>query len=280
MFGRRILILFLLAGLLLGADACRRSDRGPELMRLARQAADRQQYQQAKLYLDTLRQTCADAPDRLKAGRRMLHEIELAEQQRTCAYCDSLLAVRQAAFPALQRDFVFQQNKDMESVGYYVHRRQQLNQNHSRTYLQTKVDERGRLVLTSYYCGTSRLEHRQVRLTAPDGSYSETAVILPDGALNYTFNDGGLIYEAIRFDESKAGHLVDFALMHRGEDLQATLIGGRRNLSYPVRPADIDALAGACELSATLSDISRLLDEIRLAQAKILWLSQRTASAE
>jgi hypothetical protein len=45
-----------------------------------------------------------------------------------------------------------------------------------------------------------------------------------------------------------------------------------------MRKEDKDALKAACELAAVLSDITRLLEEIRLAQAKMDYIRSKQLS--
>ncbi len=266
------LSLLLAAGL---SASCSRQDRTDELLDKARQSMGLCQFQQAKLYVDSIRILYPDDYVKIKKGVPLMCRIEYMEQERTRAYCDSLLKVRQGEFPEKQKSFVFRQNTPIESLGYYVNVSQLHEQNINRTYLQTKVDEKGRLILTSYYCGNVAVKHTRVRVTAPDGSFCETQEIKADGALNYRFSDGNVHYEIVRFNEQKAGGLLDFVLLHRDEPLQVSLLGEDRTHTYRLQDRDRSAMTGSCELAAVLSDITRLLDEIRLSQAKMSRLAEK-----
>lgn len=269
----------LLAALLLAGLFSCRPDRSEALMAQARQAMAENRFQAAKSYLDTVQALYPDDLVKLKAVRQLFFEVEFAEQRHSQAGSDSLLALRRAELPAKIKDFVLEKDNDTEASGYYVHLRQRYSQRSGQTWLQATVGQRGQLILTSYYCGSRPLGHNRLRLYAPDGSYAESDTVLPDGALNYSFNDGGLYYEIVRFNAKAAGSLPDFVRLHSSETLQASLLGDSRRHNYPLRGEDRDILLQAAEASVILSDISRLEDEHRLADAKMEFLKKKMQAA-
>ncbi|MDD3431333.1 MAG: hypothetical protein PHF38_04820 [Bacteroidales bacterium] len=240
----------------------------------ARTAIERRQYQTAKNYIDSIRIVFPKDYDKIREGLQVMREIEFAEQKRTREYCDSLLNVRQSQFPDKQKNFSFQRNKAYESIGYYVNNHQLHKNNYNRTFLQTKVDEKGRLIVTSYYSGSQKINHTRLRLYSSDGLFVETQDVPRDGALNYAFRDGGIHYEIVRFNEKKLNGLINFILLNNGGNLKVELIGDI-NKTYTMRSEDKNALKAACELATVLSDITRLLEEIRLAQAKMDYIRSK-----
>ena len=253
------------------AGGCEGKGGKTDYLKKAREAAAAQQFQLAKSYLDSIKVQDPKNFDGIREGRKLLREVEFAEQKRTRDWCDSVLKIRQAEFPNLQKDFTFQQNKEYESTGWYVHIRQLQSRNHNRCYLQARVDEKGKFLLTSYYCG-GKIGHTRVRLYAPDGSFAETLDVPADGALNYSFSDGELRYETVRFDEQHLNGLLEFLRLHPDDKIKVELLGPKRKYGYALDPTDRIAITGAEALGVLLSDITRLLDEIRLAQAKMNYL--------
>lgn len=264
------------------AGACApKKDEADIYIEKARQSMETGQYQHAKKYIDSIRIVFPKNYTKIKEGIVVLREVEYAEQKRTKEYCDSLLRIRQAEFPDKQKCFVFQQNKAYESIGYYVHVKQLQKNNHDQTYIQAKVDERGKMVLISYYAGERNLGHNKIRVYAPNDSYAETEIVPRDGALNYAFQDSGLYYEIVRFNERKINNILDFMSMHEGEKLRVVLMGDKNKKQYTMQENDKKAIISAAELSLVLSDITILLDEIRLSQAKMNYiLSKRDDSVE
>lgn len=260
----------------LALSSCHEKDKSEILIKQAREAAEKQQFQKAKLLLDSIRILYPDDYQKIQNGRQVLYEVELGEQKRNRHYCDSVLKVRQADFPKKQKNFSYQQNTAIESIGYYIHNEHVFHGNNTqRCYLQFKTDNQGRYFITSYYCNTYPVEHSRIRLIAPDGSYCETRDVPNDGALNYRFRDDKLYYEIVRFNQQKLNQLLEFAKLHQGEEMKVLLIGEKRKHQYPLRVKDQQIMLDGMELSFVLSDIHRLLEESRLSQAKIQYLKRK-----
>lgn len=251
------------------------SDIKPEdYLNHARELIQKQQFQLAKLYVDSVRICFPKEFNKIKEGIRVMREIHFAEQTKTLAFCDSMLRVRQTQLPDIQKNFKFEKNEDYETIGHYVHRSQLSTNLINSTYLQSKVDERGNMFVTSYYCGGRPIKHQAVSVYATDGTYAESKPVPADGALNYAFANDGLYYEIVRFDRKAENGVVGFILNHKGNNIQVKLTGGR-TLAYRINLRDVKAMQDAFDLSAVLSDITRLMDEIRMAQAKLEYIRQK-----
>lgn len=240
----------------------------------AKELIHKQQYQLAKLYVDSVRIRFPKEYAKIREGLSVMREINFAEQNRTLAFCDSMLEVRQNELPAAKSKFTFDKNMEYETIGHYVYKSQVQDNNLGRTFLQTKVDEKGNLVLTSYYCGSRALNHNRVHVSASDGTYAETLVVPRDGALNYSFNDGGTRYEIVRFNKKAENGVISFILMHQKQPVTVSLLGGAPK-TYTLGNTDKQALEAATNLSVILSDINKLLDEMHLAQAKLDYIYRK-----
>jgi hypothetical protein len=240
----------------------------------AKELIQSQQYQLAKQYVDSVKIRFPKEFSKIREGLSIMRDINFAEQKRTLAFCDSMLKVRQTQLPEAQKPFAFEKNEEYESIGHYVYKSQVQDDNLGRTFLQTKVDEKGHLVLTSYYSGSRTLHHTGLRVSAPDGSFVESLVVPQDGALNYSFNDDGVRYEIVRFNEKAENGIIDFVLLHEKEPINISLTGGAAK-AYHLSANDKKAMQASSELSVILSDITRLLDEIRLAQAKMEYIYRK-----
>jgi hypothetical protein len=241
----------------------------------ARELIQVQQFQAAKLYVDSVRIKFPTDFAKIREGLGVIREINFAEQKRTLAFCDSMLKVRQDELPAAQKSFVFEKNAEYESIGHYVYKSQ--TQTIGRTFLQTKVDEKGHLILTSYYAGGAALNHTSIRATANDGSYAESLVVPKDGALNYSFRDGGTRYEIVRFNQKAENGVVNFVLSNENKPITLTLMGGKTK-AYRISTNDRQAMKAAADLSVILTDINRLLSEMRLSQAKMDYIFKKQES--
>ncbi len=237
----------------------------------ARALIQSEQYQLAKLYIDSVKILFPTDYTKIREGISVMRQVSLAEQRRTLAFCDSMLKVRQNELPKVSKDFVFLKNAEYESIGHYVYKTQLTENNYGRTYLQTKVDEKGRLVLTSYYAGAKRINHSKVKVNGVDKLFAETYDVPRDGALNYSFEDGNQHYEIVRFGSKTENGVVNFVILHVDQPVSVTLFGDKVH-SYNLSIFDKQAFIAASNLSVILTDINRLLNEIHLAQAKLEYL--------
>jgi hypothetical protein len=244
----------------------------------ARDLIQSQQYQLAKMYIDSIQILFPKEFSKIREGMTIMRQVSFAEQKRTLAFCDSMLKVRQNQLPEVTRNFIFEKDAEFETVGHYVYKTQLSEKNYGRTYLQTKVDEKGRLVLTSYYCGSRPLNHTRIRVTSRGDMFAETYDVPNDGALNYSYRDGGLNYEIVRFTQKTENGVVNFILSNQNNPINVNL-NGERSINYRLSAQDKQALKEASDLSVVLSDITRLLSEIRLAQAKLEYLNTREKKA-
>lgn len=253
-------------------------DTGPDdYLNKARELMQAEEYQSAKLYIDSVRILFPKEFDKIREGMAIMRDVNLYEQQRTLAYCDSLLKVRQNELPEASKAFVFQKDPQFESIGHYIPKTQLTEENFGRTYLQTKVDERGRLVVTSYYAGAKPINHARIKASTQDGLFAESMTIPQDGALNYSFQDGGRQYEIVRLTDKTENGLVNFILMHLDAPVTIELSGDQTH-TYTLTNQGKQALKATTNLSAILTDINRLLNEIRLAQAKLEYLYSKQRS--
>jgi len=270
---RPFLLPFACVGLIGFLTACSSiKDVGPDdYLDKAKEYVKTQQFQSAKLYIDSVKILFPKEYDKIKEGISIMREVNVEEQKRTLAFCDSMLKVRQNELPIVAKDFSFRKEVMYETIGHYVPKTQLNENNIGRTYLQSKVDEKGRLILTSYYSGSSVINHTRVKASTGNGLFAESLPIPQDGALNYAFKDGGKQYEIVRLTNKSENGLVDFILLHKDMRLNIELFGDR-NYAYVMSQPDKLALKASTDLSAILTDINRLLNEIRLAQAKIDYL--------
>jgi hypothetical protein len=278
MFGRVLLpyIFICLTSLLLSC-ASKNDVQADDYLNRARELTKAQKYQLAKLYVDSVRIKYPKDYNKIREGLSVIREINFEEQKRTLTFCDSMLKIRQDELPEAQNSFIFEKNAEYETIGHYVYKAQTQDKTIGRTFLQTKVDENGNLILISYYSGFRALSHTSLRVSSNDGTYAESLVVPRDGALNYEFNDNGTHYEIVCFNKKAENGVVNFILSHENGTVTVTLTGGRTK-TYKITTEEKDAMKAAFGLSTILTDINRLLNEIRLSQAKMEYIQKRQES--
>ena len=208
---RQFLLPFAVVGVTGVLTACSAmKDVGPDdYLDKAKELVKAEQYQSAKLYIDSVKILFPKEYDKIKEGISIMREVNVEEQKRTLAFCDSMLKVRQNELPAATKNFSFQKDAQYESVGHYVPKSQLSEANFGRTYLQSKVDEKGRLVITSYYRLLKALNHT-IKISAGNGLFAESMTVT---RLNYV-QGWWQQYEILLTNKTENG-LVDFVLLHK-----------------------------------------------------------------
>lgn len=260
--------------------ACSHSDqKAKEQLEIARAFYESNDLNQAKMEVDNIRNFYPKAYKVIKQGNRLMRDIELKEQQRTIAYCDSTLKIKESEVPSLTEGFMLEKDTAYEEVGNWVYKTQVIEKNVSRNYLRTTVDEKGKIALSSIYRGSSPLKHSSIKVEGASGEFANTQTVAEDGANNYTFNDGGIYNEIVTYKNGTDNGVINFINANQSQALKVTFIG-KKNLKMTLSKEDKIALEKSFNLAATLSDIERMKKEIKMAQAKIELLTKRNIESD
>lgn len=142
----------------------------------ARAAFEAGNYNEAKMQIDSIKILYPKAFDTRRQGIYLMQEVELKEQQKTLGYLDSMLAVKQQEFETIKSKFILEKDTAYQRIGHYLVPAQVIERNLHRSFLRFQTDETGVVSLTSIYCGSYNIHHTAVKVTAPDGNFTETSV--------------------------------------------------------------------------------------------------------
>ena len=174
-----------------------------ELYRRAEASFAGGNYSQAKLQIDSIRSLYPKVFGARKAGIKLMQQVDLAEQRKTLAYLDSMMAVKKAALDSIVGNFVLEKDTAYQEVGNYFYPTQIVEKNIGRTFLRGQVSERGEMSITSIYCAGGNIHHTAVKVSVGDNfaqtplssdSYETTDLGRPVEKADYKLgNDGGVI---------------------------------------------------------------------------------------
>ncbi len=234
------------------------------------------EYANAKLYLDSLKATFPKEAAIQREALQLMRKIDLEEQTRNLNYCDSMLVVCRSKADSLKQHFIFEKNADYDEIGKYISRQQKIENNIQKSYIRCGVNERGEMYLASVYYGANPINHSRLKVSAPDGQYTETENIPQDGGLNYSFKDLGATTEIVTYMKGKDGGVIQFICDHHNEKLKAEYLGGGKTYAFQIAANDKNAIVETNELATILCDIDRLEKEIQKAQGRIEYLKTKT----
>lgn len=279
-FSNRFILSLCMASFLL--TACNDDEKkATDQLQLAQTLYTNGNLNQAKLEIDNIRQSFPKEYKIIRQGNQLMRRIELAEQERNIAYCDSLSKAYTEKIDSLTQGFILEKDPEYDEIGHWIYQTQTIEKNFNQTYLRATVDEKGNIALASVYHGTYPLKHQAVRATTGDGEYTETNTIPQDGANNYTFQDGGLYSEIVTFKNGSDNGLIQFICADLDSKIKVTLLAsGKDKHKYILSKENIKAIKASYNLAAVLTEIEKMKSEIDLAKVKIDYLKNKIAEAD
>lgn len=243
----------------------------------ARQMYEAGQYASAKAQIDSIHTVYPKEFKALKAGLKLMREVEMKESERNIAFCDSMMPIKIAELDSLKKGFNFEKDSAYNDLGTYVSKQQTIERNVKRCYIRSGVNEKGEIYLASVYFGAKPINHTSLKLSTPEGLFAETPAIPYDGGLNYHFTDLGNTTEVVTYQGEKCADVVNFINSNKDGRIKAELLGGKPYVMY-IADADKKAIAQTYEIAVVLSDIETMRKLKDKAQKKIVYLQNKLGS--
>lgn len=231
----------------------------------------------AKQEIDSLRILYPKEYKAMKEGLILIRQIEVKEQERNLAYCDSLLPIRQAQAEEMKKDFLLEKDTTYNEIGNYVFKSQTIERNVQRCYIRCGVDEKGEMYLASVYYGKNPLKHTYIKVSTPDGLFAETQAIPYDGGNNYRFEDLGMITEVVTYKSDKAKDAIKFIYSYPKERIKVEYMGGKPFVIY-IADSDKKAVQVTYDFACVLSDIENIKKNIEKSKKKLDYLNKKLNS--
>lgn len=230
------------------------------------------EYGSAKQVLSNLKITFPREVKVQKENLQLMRKIDLKQQERNLAYCDSALLVLSTQIDSLKTYFLWDKNEYDES-GKYVDKSWNPNLDLGRPHVKIQVNQWGEMALTSVYSGKSAIEHSYLKVTSPNGYYTQTASIPKDGSLNYSFVDDnwGTVYEIVTFQKEIGNGIIQFIAENQQEKLTIQFIGTKRFTST-ISTKEKEAIARSFEFADLLASQKELKSGKEKAEKRIKYL--------
>ena len=235
----------------------------------ARQAYEAGRFSEAKSLIDSIKILYPKAFDTRRAGLYLMQDVELAEQNKSLVYLDSLLQVEEQKLPALREGLVFEKDTAYQQIGHYLAPSQVIERNLHRSYLRFQTDENGAMSLTSIYCGRENIHHTAVKVSAPDKTFAQT----PDSKDSYETSDLVEKIEKADYKMGEDGGVISFVCLNKDKDIRVEYIGDRTYVTR-LTPADRQAAAKVYALSQVLSSITQIKQQKDETNLKIRFIQE------
>lgn len=241
-----------------------------EKLTVAQAAYERGDFEEAKLQIDSIKILYPKAFETRKAGQELMLLVERKAQQKTLAYLDSTLQVKQQELNAIKGKFKLEKDAEYQTVGNYLWPTQTVEKNMHRSYLRFQVNEQGVMSMTSIYCGGSNIHHTAVKVMAPDGSFAET----PASKDSYETTDLNEKIEKADYKLGEDGNVISFLNQNKDQNIRVEYVGDRK-FTTTLSPTDRQAVASVYELAQILSAITQIQKEQEAVKLKIGFINKK-----
>lgn len=263
----RILIPFMMFFL---ASCGQEEKKANELLSRAESSFQSANYSEAKLLIDSIRNSYPKVFDVRRKAIMLKQQVELKEQQISLEYLDSMMAVKQLALDSIKSDYVLEKDTAYQEIGNYFYPSQVVEKNIGRTFLRASVNEKGEMSLTSIYCAGGSLNHTSVKVSSKD-AFAQT----PASPDVYVSSDLGRKIEKADYKLGADGGVIGFIIANRdAKSLKLEFIGDRTYRTLMYSP-DIKAIVEVAKLAQILSSMEEIRKEQQEANLKIQFLNKK-----
>lgn len=117
---KKIGLVALFALLLAGCDDGGEK-KAQENLRKAEAALEKENFNEAKLQIDSIRILYPKAFEARKQGVKLMQQVDLKEQRKSLIYLDSMMVVKQAQLDSVKGNFVLEKDTAYQEVGNYFY---------------------------------------------------------------------------------------------------------------------------------------------------------------
>ena len=125
---KKIGLVALFALLLAGCDDGGEK-KAQENLRKAEAALEKENFNEAKLQIDSIRILYPKAFEARKQGVKLMQQVDLKEQRKSLIYLDSMMVVKQAQLDSVKGNFVLEKDTAYQEVGNYFYPTQTVEKN-------------------------------------------------------------------------------------------------------------------------------------------------------
>ena len=256
--------------------ACSDGDekKAQEHLRKAENALDVENFNEAKLQIDSIKTLYPKAFEARKQGIKLMQQVDLKEQGKTLVYLDSMMQVKLLQLDSIKGNFVLEKDTAYQEIGNWFYPTQVVGKNIGRSFLRGQVNELGEMSLTSIYCAGGKLNHTSVKVSVDD-IFAET----PMSKDSYTTTDLGRTIEKADYKVGEDGGVAGFIAANQDKNIQLTFIGDK-TYRTTMQKNDRKAIADLIELARILSGMEEIRKQQKEANLKIQFVTKKIKESQ
>ena len=245
-----------------------------EHLRKAENALAVENFNEAKLQIDSIKTLYPKAFEARKQGIKLMQQVDLKEQGKTLVYLDSMMQVKLLQLDSIKGNFVLEKDTAYQEIGNWFYPTQVVEKNIGRSFLRGQVNELGEMSLTSIYCAGGKLNHTSVKVSVDD-VFAET----PMSKDSYTTTDLGRTIEKADYKVGEDGGVAGFIAANQDKNIQLTFIGDK-TYRTTMQKNDRKAIADLIELARILSGMEEIRKQQKEANLKIQFVTKKIEESQ
>lgn len=269
------LIFLLFIALFIASCGPSEDEKASKYLTAAEISFKHEDFNKAKLQLDSIKLLYPKAFQTRKAGNRLMLSIEQTEQVRSLANLDSLELVKTKELEQIKKNYFLDKNEEYQEIGNYIIPQQRIESNFNKTYLRFQVDELGKMSITSIYASSRALGLRSIKVSTPDGLFAET----PKSTDVFASTNLGITTEKADFKNGNDGGVISFILNNIEKRITVTFVGDR-NYNYTMSRIEKKATTEISKLAMILHAITELQQTKQEASRKLKFIEARIAKTD
>ncbi|MBO5720048.1 MAG: hypothetical protein IKU59_00330 [Bacteroidales bacterium] len=231
-------------------------------------------YSQVKATTDSIKIVDNTAFDEIRAGLQLSRKAELAINENTMLYADSMLKILQKETEQKLKDFDLIKNEEYQTSGNLVYKHDPNRDSQTKSCLRVYVTEDGEFVLLSVHSGSSAIEHESFKLSLNNGSFILSDAIPYDGANNYRYKINGMNVETITHKEPKTLAIAQFVIDAKGAPIKVSY-DGKKPYSFTLEKSTRKAIIESYELAEIIKQTKKYQRNEAIASQTIAILKKQ-----
>lgn len=245
----------------------------------AKECYDLGNYSKVRGLTDSIKIVDPTAFDEIRAGIQLSRKAELAINEQTIVYADSMLRILQKQTEIKLRDFDYTKNEEYQTAGTLVYKHDPNKASQTKSCLRVYVTEDGKLEILSVHSGATAIQHESFKLALKDGSYIMSEVIPHDGANNYRYKINGMNVETITHKEPKTLDIAQFVVDSKGAPITVTY-DGKKPYSFTMEKSTRKAIIESHELAKIIKLTKKFQRDEAIASQTIAILKKQIEDHE
>lgn len=229
---------------------------------------------EAKAEIDSIHKNFPRKIDKRRIAAALSDSITRIESRTTLELFSTHMPLLINRADSLRKNFKYEKEEKYQDFGNFVYKTQITEQNMTRNYLKSFIDEQSNIFIVSNLVG-QRINQSIIKLSVADVFVTTDTTNNRKGVF-HSFSNEGQYWETLTFKNDDILTLAAFVEQNAKQKIKVEL-KGTKNFNYQLAESDKKAIVETYKLWNTMREIKILEFEVEKANARILKINQREA---